>query len=70
MKKIEALRRERGWSKAELARRAGMDPSDVGRIESGFMVAYDSQTKKLAKALGVRRGYAHKLYDNIEETER
>lgn len=67
MKKIEALRREREWSKAELARRAGMDPSDVGRIESGFMVAYDSQTRKLAKALGIRFRDAHKLFDNVED---
>lgn len=64
---MEALRHERGWSKAELARRAGMDPSDVGRIESGFMVAYDSQTKKLAKALGVRAGNAHKLFETVED---
>lgn len=67
MRLMEAMRRERGWSKAELARRAGMDPSDVGRIESGFMVAYDSQTKKLAKALGVRVGNAHKLFETVED---
>lgn len=67
MNRLGVMRRERGWTKAELARRANMDPSDVGRIESGFMVAYDSQTRKLAKALGIRIRDAHKLFDNVED---
>ena len=46
-------RRRRGWSLAELARRAGMHPSTVGLIESGRLQAYPGQLAKLADALGV-----------------
>ena len=48
---IRALRREKGWSQAELARRAGMHPSTVCLIESGKMKAYPVQQAKLLKAL-------------------
>lgn len=53
MMKMKKLRESKGWSRNELARRARMGAPDVGRIESGGMVAYDSQLKKLATALGV-----------------
>lgn len=53
MNKVESLRTERGWSRSELARRARMDASDVGKIERGIMRPYPGQTMKLAKALGV-----------------
>ena len=47
------LRMTNGWSKAELARRARVHPSQVGLIESGRFVPYTSQLTKIAKALGV-----------------
>ena len=48
-------RNQRGWSRAELARRAGMHPSTVSLIESGRLVPYPSQVEKLADALGIPR---------------
>ena len=53
MSMIEQLRRDRGWSRSELARRARMDASDVGKIERGIMRPYPGQIMKMAKALGV-----------------
>lgn len=53
MSMIEQLRRDRGWSRSELARRARMDASDVGKIERGIMRPYPGQMLKLAEALGV-----------------
>ena len=47
-------RNQRGWSRAELARRAGMHPSTVSLIESGRLVPYPSQLDKLAAALGLK----------------
>jgi len=52
MKAITILRQQAGWSKAELARRAGMHPTQVGLIESGRMIPYETQLQKLADALG------------------
>jgi transcriptional regulator with XRE-family HTH domain len=53
MDKLRRSRERLGWSRAELARRAGMSPSTVGQIESGRLLAYPSQIKKLARALGL-----------------
>ena len=50
---MEGLRLERGWSRAELARRARMDASDVGRIEKGLMTPYPAQAEKLGHARAV-----------------
>ena len=50
--KLTELREARGWSRAELARHAGMHASDVGKIELGRMAPYPVQLLKLAKALG------------------
>jgi XRE family transcriptional regulator, regulator of sulfur utilization len=51
--KITELRKKVGWSKSELARRAGMNQATIGVIESGRLTPYDAQLKKLAQALGV-----------------
>jgi transcriptional regulator with XRE-family HTH domain len=48
---IAALRKLRGWSKAELARRSRLHPTDVGKIENGRSIPYPSQIKRLAVAL-------------------
>lgn len=47
------FRRRRGWSQAELARRAGLHPSTVSLIESQRLRPYPGQLAKLARALGV-----------------
>jgi ribosome-binding protein aMBF1 (putative translation factor) len=46
-------RERRGWSRAELARRAQMSPGEVGKIEAGRLQPYESQRQKLARALRI-----------------
>jgi len=53
MLNLTRLREARGWSRSELARRAKMTAADVGKIEAGRLRPYDSQLRKLARALGV-----------------
>lgn len=53
MKRITRLRLDKEWSKAELARRAQVHPSQIGLFESGRLIPYPSQLIKLAAALGV-----------------
>lgn len=54
MKKFAAKRRELGWSQAELARRANMNPAEINRLESGVLGrAYPVQQRKIASALGL-----------------
>lgn len=50
---LTALRESKGWSKAELARRADLNASTVGQIEAGRLRPYPGQVAKLARALGV-----------------
>jgi ribosome-binding protein aMBF1 (putative translation factor) len=52
--RLKHEREKRGWSRAELARRAVMSASDVGKIEAGRAKPYESQLKKIARALGIR----------------
>ena len=59
----------RGWSRAELARRAGFNASTVGLIESGRLHPYVSQLKKLANALGVSQTEAHHLLEGTPAPE-
>ena len=51
---IKAERLFRGWSQAELARRAHMNPTTVSLIEAGRLVPYPSQLRKLERALGLK----------------
>jgi transcriptional regulator with XRE-family HTH domain len=66
MRKITLLREQRGWSKAELARRAGLHPSQVGQFEAGRLVPYAGQLSKLAEALGWSLGEAERLLDEVQ----
>ncbi len=63
-------RSRRGWSRAELARRAGINASTVGLIESGRLRPYVSQLVKLANALGVSESEAHLLLEDTPAPER
>jgi ribosome-binding protein aMBF1 (putative translation factor) len=47
---ITRMREQLGWSKAELSRQAAMNAADVGKIESGRVVAYPSQLEKIRAA--------------------
>lgn len=53
MLNLTRLRLAKRWSRAELARRARMAAGDLGKIESGRLQPYDSQLRKLARALGI-----------------
>ena len=52
MMRLTVLREDRRWSRSELARRARMANSDVGKIEARRQVPYPSQLVKLTDALG------------------
>ena len=52
--RLADLRKRRGWSQAELARRAGVHNSVVNRAERGETTLTLATLEKLAKALGVR----------------
>ena len=59
---IEA-RIRRGWSKAELARRSGLNATTIGQIEAGRFKPYPSQLRKLANVFGWS---AEELNDLVE----
>ena len=48
---LQKAREARGWSRAELARRARLNAATVGLIESGRFRPYEGQLRKLAEAL-------------------
>ncbi len=53
MTEIKRVREARGWSRAELARRANLNATTVSLIENGRLLPYPLQLEKLARALGV-----------------
>lgn len=50
---LENVRKASGISRAELARRAKMQPTTVKWIEEGRLIPYPSQIEKIARSLGV-----------------
>lgn len=50
---VALLRLQKGWSQAELAKRASTSQSYIARLELGKVDPQVSTVKKLAKALGV-----------------
>lgn len=70
MTKLEEMRRTKGWSKAELARRAEIGEADVGKIESGRLRPYDGQLGRLAGALGVPATRMNQLLTAAETPRR
>ena len=60
-------RRRRGWSRAELARRAEMNAATVGLIESKRFRPYESQLRKLAGALDWPASKASELLEEQRE---
>lgn len=51
MLKLSAERMRRGWSKAELARRAKLDQGTMSKIELGRVIPYPVQLVRVASAL-------------------
>ena len=54
MRSLREHREARGWSRAELARRAVLNATTVGWVETGRFRPYSAQVKKLARALGLK----------------
>ncbi len=55
--RLRELRERRGWSQAELGRRAGVSASTVNRAERGETRTLSlGNLEKLAQALGVQPG--------------
>ena len=50
---LAALRLQRGWSQAELARQVGTSQSYIGRLEKNVIDPQLSTVRKIARALGV-----------------
>jgi ribosome-binding protein aMBF1 (putative translation factor) len=48
---LERERRSRGWSRAELGRRARVDGSLLAKIEGGRIRPYEGQLRRLAAIL-------------------
>ena len=53
MLRLTETRRARGWSKAELARRARIDQALMSKIELGRLRPYPVELRRLARALGL-----------------
>lgn len=66
MKRITRIRKSKGWSQAELARRAGIHPSSLSRIESGEEPPYRGRALRLADALGWA-GDPSELFEDVYE---
>lgn len=59
------LREDKHLSKAELARRAGMQQGIIGWVESGRFKPYESQLQKLACALNWQ-GEPRELMEEVD----
>lgn len=64
--RLQELREQRSWSRAELARRSELNPATVGGIENGRLRPYQVQLEKLAAALDVPVTEAHTLVHSVE----
>jgi transcriptional regulator with XRE-family HTH domain len=67
---LRSEREKRGWSQAELARRAGMHPATVSLIERGRMTAYPHQLVKLTRAFGMSKKAAACLIEDMNAGEK
>ena len=65
VKRLTVLRMQRGWTRAELGRRAKMHPASVGKIESGRQVPYRVELVKLARALAIPSAEADTLMEEV-----
>ncbi len=61
-KLLEAYRSTKGWTKAQLAERAGLDPSAISRLESGQRLPERQTVALLADALELSPLNRERLY--------
>lgn len=50
---IRELRRQRGWTQADLSHFSRMSASDISKIETGRLLPSSYQLERLNRALGV-----------------
>jgi transcriptional regulator with XRE-family HTH domain len=66
-KRVLAVRKDRGWSQRELAKRSGLHHVVLNRLEKGHKVAIQAETvRRLAEALRVSSDYVLGLKDEME----
>jgi transcriptional regulator with XRE-family HTH domain len=63
--KVAKARAERGWSLQELARRAGLSPASIHKVEKSGMTPTITSLMKIAAALGKSVGYFIEESDNL-----
>ena len=61
---LKEIRKEKGVSQVKLSRLTLIAPSDISRIENGWLKPYPGWRKRLAEALGVAED---KLFPNGKE---
>lgn len=56
--RVGSLRQTKGWTRAELARRTGLNPTHLWKIEQGHRARVEAETvRRLARALGCTTDY-------------
>jgi transcriptional regulator with XRE-family HTH domain len=65
MLRLTLERESRGWSQAELARRARLHPSELSKIESGRIRPDRPLLRRLARHLGLPAADAERLVDKV-----
>lgn len=65
MTRLAHERERRGWSRTELARRAEVHPSDIGKFEARRLLPYEGQLQRIAKALRWPMARADSLLEEV-----
>ena len=65
MNAVKRHRETKGWSQAELARRADLNATTVSLIETGRFRPYDGQVRKLADALDLVEPQVEELFRQV-----
>jgi len=66
MKVLRHQRERLELSRAEMARRAQLNAATYGQIESGRLVPYAPQLKRICKALGWPPAHGDELLEEVE----
>jgi transcriptional regulator with XRE-family HTH domain len=64
--RLTVERMRRGWTKARLARAAGLDQSLLSKIEAGRVLPYACELERLAAAIGIEPSEASALLEDAE----
>ena len=67
MLRLTKERMAKGWSRAELARRSAMHPTDIGKTERKILSPYPAQLRRVARALRWPVGQAERLLEDVAE---